>query len=63
MKPLLILSVVLCCLPAIQGAKILAIYPSFIKSHFTIVEGLLEELCDRGNEVKYFNPSHLKSYL
>lgn len=42
-------------LPAlVHSARILAIYPSFIRSHLTVAEGILEELVERGNEVIFF---------
>ena len=43
--------------PNADCAKILAIYPSFIRSHLTVAEGILEELMERGHEVIEFKES------
>lgn len=56
MKFLLISLVVLGCgflfpAPLVDSAHILAVYPSFIRSHLTVAEGILEQLAENGHQV------------
>lgn len=48
---LLLGCIVLLPVPPVHSARILAIYPSFIRSHLTVSEGILEELAAREHEV------------
>lgn len=46
------LLVLISLLPALQAARILAVYPSFLRSHLTVAEGILEELAELGHDVR-----------
>lgn len=47
-----ILMLTLISVQLIDGAKILAVFPSDIKSHFTLGKVVLEKLANRGHEVR-----------
>ncbi|KAG4070453.1 hypothetical protein HA402_005685 [Bradysia odoriphaga] len=45
----------MCSVHLIDGAKILAVFPSDVKSHFTLGKVVLTELADRGHEITFFS--------
>lgn len=45
------LTVIACLLGAVNGARILAVFPVYVKSHYNVFEPLLKRLSARGHEI------------
>jgi glucuronosyltransferase len=57
------LMVLLSCLYATEGARILGIFPMPAKSHMIVHSALMKELARRGHEVTVFSPFPEKSSI
>jgi glucuronosyltransferase len=61
LSKLSMLIILLLCLHAAEGARILGIFPMPAKSHMTVHSALMKELARRGHEVTVFSPFPEKS--